>query len=226
MAEISFARQFLSALESRPIKLPSDHVADPRSFPAQSPYSLPKMPRAKRKRKYVSEETTSGASGITVTLKALKSEPLILKSQPPTISTFELKTAFASHFSVPVEKVRLLKDKKPVPDSKILKELAADNATEIEFSIVLLPGATLSVPKATPSPAIPSASTPGIGVPEPVNEAGEVEAQEISRQSGHDELRSEGFWDDLKGYLIQRLRDQEEGVRVAKIFRAALDSHA
>jgi hypothetical protein len=35
MSELSFARQFLSALDTRPIKLSSDHVADPHSYPAQ-----------------------------------------------------------------------------------------------------------------------------------------------------------------------------------------------
>lgn len=35
MNELAFARQFLTALDSRPVKLQSDHVADPRSYPAQ-----------------------------------------------------------------------------------------------------------------------------------------------------------------------------------------------
>jgi hypothetical protein len=40
MSEITFARQFLSALDSRAIKLSSDHVADPRSYPAQGAVRL------------------------------------------------------------------------------------------------------------------------------------------------------------------------------------------
>lgn len=43
MNEIAFARQFLTALDSRPIKLPSDHVADPRGFPAQGAVRRAKM---------------------------------------------------------------------------------------------------------------------------------------------------------------------------------------
>src|ERR1700760_214316 len=34
MTEISFTRSFLSALDSRPIKLSSDHTSDPRKFPS------------------------------------------------------------------------------------------------------------------------------------------------------------------------------------------------
>jgi hypothetical protein len=35
MSELVFARQFLSALDSRPIKLSSDHISDPRQLPSQ-----------------------------------------------------------------------------------------------------------------------------------------------------------------------------------------------
>jgi hypothetical protein len=35
MTELAFARQFLTALDSRPIKLSSDHVSDPKHYPAQ-----------------------------------------------------------------------------------------------------------------------------------------------------------------------------------------------
>jgi len=34
MTEISFARSFLSALDSRPMKLSSDHISDPRQLPS------------------------------------------------------------------------------------------------------------------------------------------------------------------------------------------------
>jgi hypothetical protein len=36
MTEISFARSFLSALDSRPIKLDSSHATDPRTLPSSS----------------------------------------------------------------------------------------------------------------------------------------------------------------------------------------------
>jgi len=39
MNEVTFARQFLTLLDARPIKLPSDYVADPRKLPAQSAVS-------------------------------------------------------------------------------------------------------------------------------------------------------------------------------------------
>jgi hypothetical protein len=40
MTELAFARQFLTALDSRSIKLSSDHVADAREYPAQGAVRL------------------------------------------------------------------------------------------------------------------------------------------------------------------------------------------
>ena len=40
MSETMFAKAILSNLDKRPIKLGSDHVSDPRKYPAQSPVSL------------------------------------------------------------------------------------------------------------------------------------------------------------------------------------------
>lgn len=42
MSEVTFAKTFLATLDKRPIKLPADHVADPRKYPGQSPVSMPK----------------------------------------------------------------------------------------------------------------------------------------------------------------------------------------
>lgn len=37
MSEVTFAKGFLSTLDKRPIKLPADHVSDPKQYPNQSP---------------------------------------------------------------------------------------------------------------------------------------------------------------------------------------------
>lgn len=37
MAEVGFAKTFLSSLDSRPVKLSANHVEDPKSFPARPP---------------------------------------------------------------------------------------------------------------------------------------------------------------------------------------------
>jgi hypothetical protein len=40
MSELAFCKQFLSALDARPIKLSSDHIADARQYPAQAAVCL------------------------------------------------------------------------------------------------------------------------------------------------------------------------------------------
>jgi hypothetical protein len=40
MSEVTFAKQFLATLDKKPIKLPADHVSDPRQYPSQSPVRL------------------------------------------------------------------------------------------------------------------------------------------------------------------------------------------
>lgn len=37
MSEVTFAKSFLATIDKRPIKLPADHVSDPRKYPNQSP---------------------------------------------------------------------------------------------------------------------------------------------------------------------------------------------
>lgn len=43
MSEVSFAKGFLATLDKRPIKLPADHVSDPRKGSGQSPMILPRQ---------------------------------------------------------------------------------------------------------------------------------------------------------------------------------------
>jgi len=42
--------------------------------------------------------------------------------------------------------------------------------------------------------------------------------------SGVEVLRTEAFWEDLKGFLVQRLRDEGEGERLAGVFKQAWES--
>ena len=39
--------------------------------------------------------------------------------------------------------------------------------------------------------------------------------------SGKEVLETEQFWSDLKGFLVQRIKDEKEGERLAGVFRKA-----
>jgi hypothetical protein len=137
---------------------------------------------------------------LTITLKSLRNPPLdiTLPSQLPTTSILDLKAAITSQTSIPTEKLRILYKKKPVPDSKVLKDLVGEEETKVEFSVMVLGGA--AAVKKGEEEVIP-----------PVAQG----------MSGVETLGSEAFWGDLKGFLVQRLRDEKEGERVFGVFRKA-----
>jgi hypothetical protein len=141
---------------------------------------------------------------LSVTLKSLRNPPLdiSLTSQALSTSILDLKEEVTAQTSIPSAKLRVLY-KKPVPDSKILKELVGDDESKMEFSIMVLGGAA-SVKKSDEE-VIP------------------VEGAVAQGVSGKEVLAKEEFWGDLKGWLVQRLRDEGEAERVFGVFRGALE---
>lgn len=87
-------------------------------------------------------------------------------------------------------------------DSKILKELAGQDESKIEFSIMVIGGAAALDAKT---------EVPG-------------DNKVAQGASGKEVLATDEFWVDLKGFLVQRLRDEAEGERLFSTFRKAYDS--
>ncbi|WQF81750.1 Putative ubiquitin-like protein 4A [Colletotrichum destructivum] len=198
MAEVVFARQFLATLESRPAKLSADHVEDPKNFPARPPYILPKMPKPMSK-------PTNLAPGqersINVTLKSLRNPPLDIKLSSQTLNTsiLDIKTTVETKSRIPVDKMKLLYNKKPVADSKVLKDLLTDDQSSLEFSVMVIGGAAAI--KAEPSPV----GGGGSGQQEDIGEAA---------------LDTPEFWDDLKGFLMQRLKHEQKAEELSALWRS------
>lgn len=178
------------------------------------------MPNPKRKRPTPSSSSNSQQPSLSVHLKSLKgsSQSLRLDSQSPSTSVHELKTAYAAQHGLAVEKVKLLHNRKPVADSKTLREVLPEREQvgEVEFSVMVMGGGGVSA-------APERAATPPVEAPQPVNEAGEVQGNEAPVVQGREVLDTEEFWEDLRGFLVQRLRDDAEGRRVAAIFRGAFE---
>ncbi|KAL2759682.1 hypothetical protein ACRALDRAFT_1067576 [Sodiomyces alcalophilus JCM 7366] len=203
MAEVIFARQFLANLEPRPVKLSPDHVEDPKNFPARPPYTLPKMPKAfsKPDKTVVPGQERS----VAVHVKSLREPPIDLKltSQPLTTSMLDLKSTLLEKTRIPVEKMRLLHRKKPVPDSKVLKELVGEEENSIEFSVMVIGGAA-AILQAEPK--------------------GEASVAAGGVATGAEALETQAFWDDLKGFLMQRLKDEKQAEELAKTWRIDWDA--
>jgi hypothetical protein len=120
-------------------------------------------------------------------------------------SAYDLKSAYASKSGAAVDKIKLLYNKKPVTDSKTLKDLlgdAAESTNDVEFTVMVMGG-------------VPAAASPGIQPPEP-------EAAPVAQgPSGADVLKEDAFWVDLRGFLQQRIRDNTEAARLSSLFRSA-----
>ncbi|UNI20047.1 hypothetical protein JDV02_006175 [Purpureocillium takamizusanense] len=198
MTEVAFARTFLSSLDSRPVKLSPDHVEDPKNFPARPPYILPRMPHAMSK-------PTSLAPGqersITVTLKSLRNPPLDIKltSQPLATSFLDMKSAVSSQTRIPVDKMKILHNKRPLTDSKILKDIVGDSDKAVELAVMVIGGAS-AIPPEQPAATAPAEAT------------------------GTAAVETDAFWADLKGYLMQRLKDQAAAEELSRLFKSSWES--
>jgi len=155
-------------------------------------------PPAKRQKLAPGQERS-----ISVSLKSARNPPLdvTLTALSPNTSILNLKESLSEKEGIPVEKLRVLYNKKPIGDAKILKELIGEEETKADFSIMVMGGAA-SVKKVETTEK-------------------EVDAPVAQGPSGLENLAGDEFWGDLKGFLVQRLRDEEQGNKVYEVFKKA-----
>lgn len=137
---------------------------------------------------------------IKVTLKSLRNPPLdiALSSQPLTTSVLDIKSQVTAQTRIPTDKMKILHNKKPVSDSKVLKDLLGESDTKAEFSVMVMGGAA-AIPK-------------------------EEEKEASVEPTGASALETTEFWDDLKGFLMQRLKDEDEAARLSGLFKTSWES--
>ncbi|EDU40662.1 conserved hypothetical protein [Pyrenophora tritici-repentis Pt-1C-BFP] len=226
MSELSFCKSFLSALDARPAKLSSDHIADARQYPAQGAYTLPRLqhpPHPQRPNPKTSTDngsTSTSSQTISITLKPMKpSTPTIPLSSidPAKTSVYDIKQQFATQASLSAAKIKILYKKKPVTDSKTLLEvIGSDAGSEVEFGVMVMAGHGCP-----PAVAPPTESEKGLA------SAGETIAGTASgtagsgAESGKDIVATDEFWGDLKAFMLQRIKDAEEGERLVGVFKEA-----
>lgn len=140
---------------------------------------------------------------------------------PSKTSIFDLKQSYSTNANIPVAKIKLLFKKKPVSDSKTVAEIiGADAQDDVEFSVMVMGGgAAASTPVTSPPAVAPSESEKGLGGDGKVTGSGGGPAAQ--GPSGKDVVASAEFWDDLTGFVLQRIRDEEEGKRLVGVFKAA-----
>lgn len=174
------------------------------SNPNISQYILPKNPKPLAKRRKLSP---GAERSLDITLRSARNPPLeiVLKAQSARLSVLELKNEVSRQASIPVEKIKVLYNKKPVGDAKVVSELVGEDDVGVEFGLMVMGGAASVVRKVeeVKEEVLPSTA---VGV------------------HGKDVLQMEEFWTDLKGFLTQRVRDEEEGEKLAGLFRKAWDA--
>ncbi|KAF1851039.1 uncharacterized protein K460DRAFT_328564 [Cucurbitaria berberidis CBS 394.84] len=229
MSELAFCKSFLSALDARPAKLSSDHIADARQYPAQGAYTLPRLPHPPHPSRPNPQSTStardaSTASTINVSLKPMKpSTPTISLSSidPSKTSIYDLKQQYATSTSIPAAKIKILYKKKPVMDSKTVAEIIGTGAGgDVEFSVMVLGGAAVGgTPPVTSPPAVaPSEADKGLAGN--VGESSGTGAAAVG-PSGKELVATEEFWGDLKNFVLQRIKDEQESERLVGVFRSA-----
>lgn len=147
---------------------------------------------------------------VTVHIKSLRNPPLDIKlsSQPLNTSILDIKTSVAAQASLQVDKIKVLHKKKPVADTKVLKDLLGEEETSVEFSVMVMGGAAAAAAAAAADASTATATadvTPDAGTAK----TGETAAAVAQGLSGEAVLQTDEFWTDLRGFLSQRIRDEK-----------------
>ncbi|CAI4212499.1 unnamed protein product [Parascedosporium putredinis] len=213
MTELTFARAFLTALDSRPIKISADHVEDPRSFPQPASRKSPKPPCPSRRiilpvspnpcpnppptTPHPPPPPAPNAPSPSPSNPSATPIDLALPDLPLSTSVLDLKHALEAQAGVPADKARILHRKKPVPDSKILKDLvdAADDDADADTTLEL----AVMAPAPVPGPDGTNAGAAAV-------------------------VASPQFWEDLRGFLIQRVKDEKTGEELATLFKKSWET--
>jgi ubiquitin-like protein 4 len=143
-----------------------------------------------------------------------------------------------------VDKVKLLLNKKPIGSSKKTVSEAlegSETGTQVELGVMVMGGAPDPPPQAHPVPQAGFAAA--VSAPESEKaalEADEKKATDATPMEGVETsgrtpvqpgegrgkavLETSEFWDDLQGFLQQRIRSSEDAVKLRAVFERAWKS--
>ncbi|KAL8920979.1 MAG: hypothetical protein Q9172_004266 [Xanthocarpia lactea] len=234
MTELSFAKSFLSTLDNRAIKLQPDHAADLKTLELKGAYTLPRYPSSPPMQPPSSStapaetQSSSNKDTITISLRSLKSPPLNLSlpSQSLSTSIFELKQKVAKELQrESTDGIKILYQRKPCSDVKTVKEVIGEEGGKggtVELGVMVVGGAAAtSTMSATGGEKIEGGEVGDVkmgGVYE-----GKEEVPAAQGPSGEEVLGSAEFWDDLRGWLMQRVRDEAKADEAWSLFKRGWD---
>ena len=207
-----------------------------RELTAPTQYTLPRLapPHPDMPKKIKQPIAPGSSKSITVHLKSARN-PVLDFSLPnaplSTTSVQDLKDAVRDRVAdasdatkkVSLDKIKILYKKKPVTGNKTVAEILADESDmlvggrEVEFGVMIMGGAqaihvdldgdTMETATDTAPTAAAATGVEDGGIPKPA-----------VGPHGEEVLRTDGFWDDLQGFLEQRLKDEETAKRLRGMF--------
>lgn len=247
MAELAFAKSFLSALDARPVKLRADYVFDPQSIGLRVPvclssllscslrcalrdplrhpltgdmqYTLPRLNPAKHP-SMPKKYTTAEPPG------AAKSITVHLKSARNPVLEFTVDNAPLSTTTVEDLKdavqQRVVLDpqsgaKVPLDKIKILYKRKPVTGKTIAEVLADEPDALAGVREVEFGVMIMGGAT----VVSPEAAAAAEEKPEAGAPTAQEVLQTDAFWDDLQRFLKQRIKDEAEAARLRGVFKKA-----
>ncbi|KAK4944356.1 hypothetical protein LTR10_016242 [Elasticomyces elasticus] len=249
MGDLQFAKQFLTSLDNKPTKYQPDQVFDPKTYQMRIPYTLPKLSNPPHPEPPKTKPLQAPAPGsqsanptITLSLKSARNPnmTLTIPSVDPNTTTIQaLKEQTQSHLGgstvVQADKIKILYNKKPIPPSKKTVAEALDGLVpsgDVEFGVMVMGGAPDPPPQAPAEmAAAPESEKAAVEAEGQTAESTAIEGVETTQpesepvqpggSSGEQVLQTSEFWDDLQGFLEQRIRDQAEAVKLRGVFEKA-----
>ena len=132
---------------------------------------------------------------------------------PSRTSIFELKSQLASQTGYAADKLKILWERKPVTDSKTLKEVSNKEEGDIDMAVMYSGAPTAHPQSASSKPAAASSSEP---VKMEVDETPAAQGQH-----GKVVLETPQFWTDLQDFVTQRVRDEQVAKEAVGLWRSA-----
>jgi hypothetical protein len=189
-------------------------------------YTLPRLqaPHPEMPKKTKQAQAPGASKSANIKVKSARNPVLefSITNAPVTTTTVQdLKDAVRERVTdaqgnpVALDKIKVLYRRKPVPGTgKTVAEVLADEpemlagGKEVEFGVMIIGGAKAteaveSQPEVAQEQDVPK---PAVG------------------PSGAEVLQTEAFWEDLQGFMEQRLKDADEAKRLAVLFKGAWSS--
>lgn len=183
----------------------------------QAPH--PEMPKKTKQ-----AQAPGASKSVNIKVKSARNPALefsIFNAPVTTTTVQDLKDAVRERVTdaqgnpVALDKIKILYRRKPVPGTgKTVVEVLADEpdilagGKEVEFGVMIIGGAK----------AVETAESRPEGTQE------QDVAKPAVGPSGAEVLQTEAFWNDLQGFLEQRLKDADEAKRLAELFKGAWGS--